>query len=146
MMPITRFIPGRYSTVDRYFDEDFRDLFRSEYGSKSVTVPSVNVKENDNEYQIELAAPGINKDDLSIQMENNLLTISLEHEEEVKDEDENYTRREFNYQTFERTFNVPEDQIDTEKIDANYSDGILRVRLPKLDVAKAKPTRNIKVK
>ena len=125
-------------------ENDLRSLF-STFGTET-SVPAVNVKENDKEIQLEVAAPGMKKDDFDIEMENGTLVISAEHREERKEEDAEYTRREFNYQTFTRAFPIPEHMVDRDKIEAKYHDGILRVHLPKTEAAKTKPHKKIEIK
>ncbi|MFW5835432.1 MAG: Hsp20/alpha crystallin family protein [bacterium] len=146
MTPIRRFIPATPTSPDKFLDENLRDIFSTNYAGPKATMPSVNVKETDDEFQIEVAAPGMKKEDFSINLDNNMLSISSEHKEEAKDEDEGYTRKEFSYQSFRRTFNIPEGVIDQEKIDAKYDDGILSIRMPKQEEAKVKPAKKIDIK
>ncbi len=110
----------------------------------SVKSPSVNITENDKEYKIELAAPGLEKKDFKIEMEDKVLTISSEKEEETKEENENYKRREFSYSSFTRSFQLPAD-ILADKIDAKYENGILKLAVPKKEVTVSKPRKEIKV-
>jgi len=145
MALIRTFTPRYPSSMERFLDEDLRDLFRSNFSSTETTVPAVNVKETDDEFRIEVAAPGMKKDDFKVNLEDNLLTVSSEHKEETKEEEEKYARREFSYQSFQRTFTVPENMVDGTQIDAKYHDGILQIKLPKLEHAKTKPAREIKV-
>ncbi len=144
MAHLKKYFPGTSGNLEKFFDEDLRDWFYSNFARSGTTVPSVNVKETGDDFQIEVAAPGMKKDDFDISLENNLLTISSEHSEETKEDEDNYTRREFSYQTFRRTFNIP-DEINIDEIDAKYSDGLLRIRLPKQDVSKDRPAKKIKV-
>ena len=120
------------------FDDVFaKDLFNwndknfAEFGN---TLPSVNIKESDKEYGIEMAVPGMKKDQFKINLDKNMLTISAENTSENDEKDENgkYTRREFKYQTFSRSFTLPSDRVDAEHISANYEDGILNVVIPKI--------------
>ncbi len=85
----------------------------------------MNVKENDNEYLIEVAAPGMKKEDLHVNYDNGRLTISSERKEESSKKEERMNRREFSYQSFQRSFTIPEEQVNAEKIGARYEDGIL---------------------
>ena len=94
---------------------------------------------------IEVAAPGMSKDDFTVNYDNGRLTISSERRNEKSDEGENYTRREFSYQSFQRSFNVPENIVSGDKISANYKDGILHIHLPKREEVKPKPSREIKI-
>ena len=108
-------------------------------------VPAVNIKENEKDFELELAVPGRKKDDFNIEIDNDVLTISseLKHEDEVKAE--NYTRREFGYTSFKRAFTLPE-TINADNIKANYEDGILKFTLPKKEEALPKPKRLIELK
>lgn len=108
------------------------------------TIPSVNIKENGKEFNIEFAAPGFNKNDFKVNVEDNLLTISAERKEEKKEEDERFTRKEFSYNTFSRSFTLPQ-SVNAEKVDAKYADGILKLCIPKKEEAKALPKKEIKV-
>lgn len=107
-------------------------------------VPAVNVKETDDEFKVELAAPGMKKEDFKIELNNDLLTISSEKKEENEETNERFTKREFNYRSFSRSFNLP-DSIDTGSISANYVDGVLKVALPKREEAKVQPKRLIEI-
>lgn len=107
-------------------------------------VPSVNITENTKDFKIEMAAPGLEKKDFKIETDNGMLTISSEKQEEKKEEKENYTRREFSYQGFSRSFQLPENSLP-EKIEAKYENGILKLTLPKKEVITAKTKKEIKV-
>ncbi len=104
--------------------------------------PAVNIKETGTEFNIELAAPGIAKEEFNINIEKDVLTISASKEQK---EGTNYTRREFNYFSFERSFVLPE-TVDTTAISAAYNNGILSITLPKVDSAREKPARRVEVK
>ena len=107
--------------------------------------PSVNIMEDENGYQIELAVPGFSKNDFKIELDNDVLTISSDKKEEKKDKkNEEYMRREFCYQSFSRSFDLP-DNVDGEKIEANYKDGILKVSVPIREEAKQKPPKQIEI-
>ena|SRR5688500_13305382 len=110
--------------VDRFFGN--QPLFRGERNK----MPAVNIKEKDNHYEIDIAAPGMKKEEFKVEMDNNILTISAEHKQEKKEEKENYTRREFSYETFSRSFELPA-TINDNAIEAHYQDGILKLTLPK---------------
>jgi HSP20 family protein len=132
-----------YPTYSRFFDNFFNDLdFYTPKAAKSEA--SVNVIENKDDFVIELAAPGLNKKDFNIKLDNDVLSIEVNKEEKEVKEKANYTRREFNYASFSRSFNMPE-SIDSSKIDANYTDGVLRINLPKKEEAKVQPMREIKI-
>ncbi len=105
-------------------------------------VPAVNIKENEKDFELELAVPGRKKEDFRIEINENLLTISTESKTEENVEKDNYTRREFAYSSFKRAFTLPE-TIDEENIKANYENGILKFTLPKKAEALPKPKRII---
>lgn len=95
-------------------------------------MPSVNIAETDTEYQVAMAVPGLSKDDLHIDIDGNLLSISAEKEETAEDKDKNFTRREYSFTSFSRSFTLPED-VNKDSIDAVYKDGILQVNIPRKD-------------
>lgn len=128
---------------DLFNDDFFR---KSSLSESSITIPAVNIKENADNYTIELAAPGKKKENFKIQLDHNLLSISSEDKNESIEENkvDNYTRREYQYSSFSRSFTLP-DSADGEKITANYNDGILTVIIAKKDEAKVKPSRLIDI-
>lgn len=139
-----------FPTVSQFFDDSFsRNLFdwgTQNHSSTNTTIPSVNIIENNDGFMVEMAAPGMSKKDFEIQLDNETLTISSqkEMEKEIK-EDARYTRREFSYQTFKRSFLLPKSVVDVSKIKARYEEGLLRVMIPKKEVAKALPPRQIEI-
>ncbi|HRG03835.1 MAG: Hsp20/alpha crystallin family protein [Paludibacteraceae bacterium] len=133
--------------IDRFFDTDLFDWTSKNYSRTNTTLPSVNVKESDNEFSIEVAAPGFDKTDFKIEVHNDVLTVSSEKqtENETKDESERYTKREFSYQSFSRSFSLPL-TADGDKVEAVYDKGILTVSIPKKEEAKPKAPRAIEIK
>ncbi len=120
------------------FDEFLRPLnnwFDVGFGERTITIPSVNVIESKDEYKLSLAVPGMSKDDFNIDVNNSMITISCEKEENKEEKEKNYTRKEYNYSSFSRSFQLPE-EVNKEKIDARYEDGVLKVSLPKKEEAK----------
>ncbi len=107
-------------------------------------VPAVNIKENEKNFELELAVPGRKKEDFHIEVDENVLTISSESKKEENVTEENYTRREFAYSSFKRAFTLPE-TIDEGNIKANYDNGILKFTLPKKAEALPKPKRMIEL-
>ena len=127
--------------------EDIFDDRLAESGLNTMkSLPAVNIEEQEDKYVLELAAPGKTKKDFNIELDNDLLTISSEIKEEHKseDKDRNFTRREFSYESFKRSFTLP-DSVDTSKVKANYKNGVLSVDLPKRDEAKKQPKRLIDI-
>jgi len=131
--------------------DDFinRDTFNwglSNFSNSNTTIPAVNIKETNECYHVEVAAPGMLKSDFKVELEGNLLTISSEKRgdnEEV--EGEKYTRREFSYQAFHRSFTLPKEVVDVDKIQAKYKDGMLQLLIPKKEEAKQKAPRLIQI-
>lgn len=115
--------------------------------ANGYSVPAVNIKETEDNFELELAVPGMTKKDFKIEFENDMLTISSEKKEEKKSDDNNgnYCRREFSYQSFKRSFSLPDNAVNGDKIRATYQDGILRVELPKREELKPKPARSIEI-
>lgn len=107
-------------------------------------IPDANIVENEKDFRIELAAPGLEKKDFKIEVSNGILSVSAEKEKEEKEEKENYRRREFSYSSFSRSFALPDNSLP-DKIDAKYENGILRLSLPKKEVTVSKPKKEIKV-
>lgn len=120
------------------FNGNFPDL------SFQNIFPEANIVENQKEYLIELAAPGLDKKDFKIEMKNGMLTVSAEKEEETKSEEKNYLSREFSYSSLYRSFVLP-DNLVADKIDAKYENGVLKLKLPKSEVSIAEPVKHIKV-
>lgn len=132
--------------------EDFlsRELFNwenSNFSSTSTTVPSINIKETNENYEVEVAAPGLDKKDFNVSLDNNMLTISCTKSvsKEDKGENENYTRREFSYQSFQRSFELP-NVVDEDRINAHYDNGLLHLTIPKKEEAKQKEPKLIEIK
>jgi HSP20 family protein len=141
----------RYNTelpeiLNQFFENDLEKWSKKNYSRTHTTLPAVNIIENKEAYEVQMAAPGFKKGDFNIELDNDLLTISSEKEvdNEIK-EDEVFTRKEFSYQSFTRSFRLPE-LIENEKIKAAYKDGILKIVIPKKDESKPKPARKISVK
>jgi HSP20 family protein len=126
------FVPSVNTLLDDFFSREFFDWSDKNFTLVGNTLPSVNLKETEKEYRIELAAPGLKKDDFKVELNNNVLSISSEHKEEheEKNKRENFARKEFNYQSFLRSFNLP-DSIDDDKVKAQYENGILHVNVAK---------------
>lgn len=115
---------------DRFFDSDWM--------KRMENVPAVNVVETEKDFEVEMAAPGLDKKDFNITVENGVLSITCEKETETQEDKKNYMRKEYNYTGFSRSFTLPEN-IKTEKVDARYENGILKLVLPKTVEAKVKP-------
>jgi len=129
------------SLVEEFFNGDFFPRFME---PESRSIPAVNITEGKEDFRIEVAAPGLNKDDFKISLDNNVLVISSEREEKTEEKDEKVMRREFSYTSFSRSFTLPQ-TINPDKIKAVHKDGILMVTVPKRDEAREKPVREIKI-
>ena len=129
--------------IDNFFSSDLPSVFTSNFNT-GMTLPKVNIRETADAFWVEMAVPGMKKSDFHIDLDNQLLSISTELKQEQESKEENYTRREFGYSSFKRTFTLPE-SVDDSKINASYNDGILNVHLPKKEEAKQKPARTIKI-
>lgn len=127
----TEKMPSLFNDFFRPWDE----WFEGGLTSRVLNVPAVNITENKDEFMVSLAIPGMKKEDFNIDIEGNMLTISSEKEESKEEKDEKYTRKEFNYSSFSRSFSLP-DEVNMEKIDARYVDGVLKLSLPKKEEAK----------
>jgi HSP20 family protein len=121
---------------NRFFDADWMKRLQE--------IPAVNVKEKNKEFLIELAAPGLKKDDFKITIENGILTIMAEREEEKEMKEENFTRKEFSYENFVRSFNLPENAME-DKVDAHYENGILLLKIAKKEIVAEKKRKAIAV-
>jgi len=138
-MALVRF--NQYPALTDLFDALEKNFFNTEEKFEG-NIPAVNIKEDNDKFVLEMAAPGMKKNDFHINVEKDVLTISSEHKEEKEEKKENYARREFYYNTFSRSFNLPE-SIDLEGIKADYKNGILNIVLPKKEETKV--SREIKI-
>ena len=127
-------------------DDFFRDWSTTNFSDTNTSLPAVNIKEDDNAFTVEVAVPGMEKKDFHIDLEDNILTISSEKTVEDKEVKDNYTRKEYSYQSFKRSFTLPKNVVDSDKIAAQYKNGELIIAIPKREEAKPKPARLIEVK
>lgn len=124
------FFTDFFSDVDRFFEND---LFRmpAQIGRQMMrNMPATNIRESEKDFTIELAAPGMTKDDFNIDIDEGMLTISSQKEEDTTKEEENFTRREYNYSSFSRSFRLPE-SVNADEIKARYEEGVLKINVPK---------------
>ncbi|GAA4456341.1 Hsp20/alpha crystallin family protein [Nibrella saemangeumensis] len=132
------------SLIENFFGRDMNEFFNAGTAAMS-NVPAVNVVEHSDGFRIEVAAPGLKKEDFKLQLSHNNLTISAFKETQNEEkENEKYTRREFSYTSFQRTFMLP-NSVDAENIQASYTDGVLKIDIPKREEAKVKPPRQIEI-
>jgi HSP20 family protein len=131
---------------DDFFNRSLTNWGLSNFSDANSTLPAVNIRETEDSYDVEMAAPGMKKEDFRIELDNNILTISSEKTEEHEENGkEKYSRKEFSYQSFQRSFNLPKEVVDEEKIKAHYKDGVLLLTIPKKEKAKQKPPRKIQI-
>ena len=136
------------TTMPSVFDDFFKpwnEWFDSGFPESTMKVPAVNITEQKDEYLVSLAAPGLKKEDFKIDVDGNVLTISSEKEESSEEKDKKFSRKEYSYSSFSRSFTLPE-EINQEKIEAKYVDGILKVSLPRNEDAKKPSVKQIAVK
>ena len=126
--------------MPNFFDDDFLPML----SNRTSSMPSVNIREDENNYNLDLAVPGINKDDLKIDINEDVLTVSSENKSEKEENKDGYKRKEFSYSSFCRSFYIPEN-VNRDNIEANYKDGVLSVFLPKQKEDKTRLTRQITI-
>lgn len=136
--------PTFTKVVNDIFNDDFVKNLDESLSVWNGSQPAVNVKEDEDGYTLALAAPGYAKEDIEIKIDDNVLTISSEKKDAEKKEGEQYTRKEFKYAAFKRTFTLP-DTVDATKIAASYENGILNLAIPKKEEAKPVPARTIEI-
>ncbi len=115
------------------------------FSGRVMNVPAVNISEQKDNYLVSLAVPGMKKEDFKIDVDGNMLTISSEQQENKEEKDKKFTRREYSYSSFSRSFTLPE-EINKEKIEARYEDGVLKISLPRREEVKKPLAKNIAVK
>jgi HSP20 family protein len=139
------YLPTWSNFFNDFLNRDWYDWSNQNFSLTNTTIPAVNIKENENEFEVDMAAPGMEKDDFRLELNNNVLTISSEKQSEShSDKGKNITRSEFSYQSFSRSFTLPA-IVETDGITAKYENGILRVNIPKKEEAKPKPMKQISV-
>lgn len=143
-MTLIRRTNNNYPVFQNWLEDFFGSVENANnYRNKSNT-PAVNIAENEDNFQIEFAAPGFSKADFLINLDNDVLTVKSEKTVNNEDTKANYTRKEFNFSSFQRSFTLPE-SVDSEGIKAEYKDGILNIEIPKKEEAKVKPAREIEI-
>lgn len=143
-MTLIRKFNDNYPTFRTWMDDIFDSVDTSVNRFSTASMPSVNVLEQEDAFKIEFAAPGLTKDDFKINLDNNILTVQSEKEQNEEESKDNYTRKEFNYSSFKRTFTLP-DSANSDKVSAEYKNGILTINVAKKEEAKVKPARAIEI-
>ncbi|MFZ9718559.1 MAG: Hsp20/alpha crystallin family protein [Chitinophagaceae bacterium] len=136
----------RMSMFDDFFSP-WNEWFEADNGffGRTLSVPAVNVEENKDHYMVSIAAPGLKKQDFKIDIEGNMLSISCEKEEKREEKEAKYSRKEYNYSSFCRSFTIP-DEVRKEKIEAKYEDGILKLTMPRMHAVKPEAVQQIEVR
>lgn len=128
------------------FTNDFFNWGLGNYSNTNTSLPAVNIRETGDTFEVEMAAPGMTKSDFKIELDNNMLTISSERKSKNEEKDgDRYTRREFSYQSFQRSFQLPKDVVDADKIQARYDNGLLHLTIPKKEEVKKRAPRTIQI-
>ena len=145
-MTLVKFSNGNKNSALNPFTDVFESLFNDSFVSDrlSTKVPAVNIAETENDFHIELAAPGLKKEDFKISLDKYVLNVSVEKKTENTQEDKRYNKREYSYASFVRSFTLPE-IANQEQIDAEYVDGILKITVAKKEEAKSL-TREISIR
>ena len=124
--------PSMTSLFDDIFARDLAGFGITNNSSTNTTIPAVNIRETNDNFVVEMAAPGMTKNDFRVELDGNTLTISSEKKDEYEEKDgERFTKREFSYQSFQRSFQLPKEVVDEEKIGAKYENGVLHLVIPK---------------
>jgi HSP20 family protein len=137
--------PAWSNLFNDIFNRDWLDWTTRNFSDTNTTLPAVNILEGTDSYEVDMAAPGLEKKDFKIELNHGALTISSEKkvENEIR-KGQQFTRREYSYQSFSRSFTLP-DTVDSDKISAKYEDGVLKVVIPKKNVAKTKLLKTIEI-
>lgn len=146
IMKRNEFSPFNNRSFDDLWTKDLWNWGLSNNSDTNTTIPSVNIKETPESFIVEMAAPGLTKNDFKIELDNNRLLIQSEKQNAREEtENERYSRREFSYQSFQRTFELSKDVVDADKIEAKYENGLLHLVIPKKEEAKKRPPRMIQI-
>jgi HSP20 family protein len=139
-------LPG-LNLFDDFLSKDIWNWGLDNHSTTNTTLPAVNIRETAENFEVEMAAPGMAKDDFKVELDGTMLTISSERKLEQEEKDgERYARREFSYQSFQRSFQLPKEVVDADKIEAKYENGVLRLLIPKKEEARPKPPKMIQIK
>ncbi|RYY49321.1 MAG: Hsp20/alpha crystallin family protein [Chitinophagaceae bacterium] len=131
---------------DDFFNRDLFNWNNSNFSQTNSTIPAVNIKETNEAYEVEVAAPGMTKKDFKVELDGNTLTISSEkNQETTTDSQERFFRKEFSYQSFQRSFTLQKEVVDIDRIEARYENGLLQLLIPKKEEVKQKPPRLIEI-
>ena len=135
-------LKNRSLSPTSWFDDFFNDDFFLVPSSKGNSIPATNIEETDEEFILNMAIPGMNKEDINVELDNGVLTVSGEREDRAEESEKNYTRKEYSFSSFKRSFTIPENA--TETVTANYKDGVLNITIPKKEIVVSQ-TKKVKV-
>lgn len=135
-----------FPVLSNVFNDFLRDWSTSNFSETNTTLPAVNIRETENDFLVDVAVPGMDKKDFKIDLDNDVLTITSEKTSSNEEAENNYTRKEYSYMSFKRSFTLPKGVVDSDKINATYKNGELQITIPKLEEAKPKPAKLIEVK
>jgi HSP20 family protein len=139
-------LPANPRTLfDDFFSRELFNWGNNNHSYTQSTIPSINIKENPQNFEVEVAAPGMEKQDFQITLEGNVLTISYSKQNQAEEKDDYYTRREFSYQSFQRSFELAKNVVDEDRIEAKYENGVLKLTIPKTEDAKKQAPRLIEI-
>jgi len=131
---------------DDFLNRDLLNWNNSNFSDTNTSIPAVNIIETPENYEVEVAAPGMSKKDFKVELDGSSLTISSEKSNQNEETDkERFLRKEFSYQSFQRNFTLQKEVVDIDKIEARYEDGLLKLLIPKKEQAKQKPPRRIQI-
>jgi len=138
--------PAQAANFDSFFNDFFEgEFFPKSLNSKGGSLPAANIRETEKGFHVELAAPGMKKKDFNVELNDDLLTIRTEKQDEKEEKDGKYTKREFNYSSFVRSFRLPE-EVDIDGIEASYTDGVLSLEIPKKELEETKKVKQIEIR
>lgn len=138
--------PDMPTFFNDFITKDLWDWGVNNNSLTNTTIPAINVRETNDNFEVEVAAPGMQKNDFKVELDGNMLTVRSERQDQREEkENEKYTRREFSYQSFQRTFQLQKDVVDEEKIQAKYENGLLHLIIPKKEQAKQRPPKMIEI-
>ena len=141
-----RLFPFYSGLLNDLFPKDLSDFNSPDYAQSQSTLPAVNIKDTDNAFEVYMAAPGMEKKDFIVNFENDVLSISAEKKEEKTEEEKGkYSRKEYSYSSFKRSFSVPRELVDSSKISASYLNGELKITVPKREEVKPQPAKTIEI-
>ena len=147
MNKITKYVPAHPLFGNSFYRSPFSLAFNDFFSGRehAAFMPAVNVAEDEKAWHIEVSAAGFAKEDFHVNLEKEVLTISAEHKSEQKDQQKNYSHREFRYGSFRRSFSLPAENVNVENIAASYENGILHITVPKREAEKNDETKEIKI-